>query len=504
MRRIYREYLINILFYIVLPLLCFHTALIDAEAKEKVVVEYYYYNSCDGCTEGEHFEQELKESVSDVIGEEEYTFLLKDVSKENYYEEFQELTKNQRTEDFYPQPPLLKVGDIFLYGLDDITEHSREAMIESIQGEESPGNAVESMREIDPSDTFLVYFYMPGCGDCQKVQKYLETVDKTIYIGQEESRVKTVYINIGSLEFVPLANWFYDQYNVEDIDRKAPVIFYQNGFLQGFEDIRDGLPGVLESGQARGWQDITYDGGMSETGFTLKDWGGLLVTGLANGLNPCGLSMLLLLISLLLAKKEKVLRLGITFVAAKFLTYLLLGTVFGSVIGELGALAGPAQKALKWVLAGIFILLAILNFADLVMAKREKYGKIKLQLPAKLKKFNTDYLERLVNQDTRFLNGLVFLAGIVVSAGEFLCTGQLYLASILYVMERQSTFQWSVFLKFLAYVTAMCTPLIIVVAAAARSAGVFSISELVRKRTWLIKLIYGGLFLVFAILILTV
>ncbi len=73
--------------------------------EKKVTVEYYYYNSCDSCTEGEHFEQEFKENISDVIGEEAYTFVLKDVSKDEFYQEFMKLTEGKRTEDFYPQPP---------------------------------------------------------------------------------------------------------------------------------------------------------------------------------------------------------------------------------------------------------------------------------------------------------------------------------------------------------------------------------------------------------------
>ena len=85
--------------------LCFFAAGQKVLAEKKVTVEYYYYNSCDSCTEGEHFEQEFKENISDVIGEEAYTFVLKDVSKDEFYQEFMKLTEGKRTEDFYPQPP---------------------------------------------------------------------------------------------------------------------------------------------------------------------------------------------------------------------------------------------------------------------------------------------------------------------------------------------------------------------------------------------------------------
>ncbi len=58
----------------------------------------------------------------------------------------------------------------------------------------------------------------------------MDGIDKTVYVeGQEESRVKTVYVNIGNLEYVPLADWFYEKYKVPEEDRKAPAIFIKMG-----------------------------------------------------------------------------------------------------------------------------------------------------------------------------------------------------------------------------------------------------------------------------------
>lgn len=493
---------------IIMFLMCmlgFQHTVFAREEQQPVIVEYYYYSACDNCTEGEYYAQELKESIGDAVSEHDYKIVLEDVNKKEVYDKFIELTEDQKTESFTPDPPLLKVGDTYLFGIDEIMERARDVVIEAVGDKNgSQETIVNSLKGIDENDSFLVYFYIPGCDDCQKVQKYFDTIDKTYYYGDEkkESQLKIAYINLGEFENVPLAQWFYDKYGVAEKDRKAPVVFYQNGYLQGFQDIKDYIPVVLQEGDAKGWQDITYTPQKAVKDFTPANWGVLVMAGLANGFNPCGLSMLFMLLSLLLVRKEKILLLGTAFIGAKMLTYLLLGTVFSSFIGQLGGVVTePVIRAVKIILGVFLIILAFLSFADLYFASQEKYGKLKLQLPGKLKKFNSRYLETVMEKGGKSLTGMIFVAGIVVSAGELLCTGQLYLASILYVMEKEPVFNWSVFLMFVVYLLCMCLPLLIFTAVGAKGVKMLRLSELVRKRMPLIKLCYAILFICFAVVI---
>ena len=48
--------------------------------------------------------------------------------------------------------------------------------------------------------------------------------------------------------------------------------------------------------------------------------------------------------------------------------------------------------------------------------------------------------------------------GIMISAGEFFCTGQVYLAAILYMMKMQQEMKLQTNAAFIVYVTAMCIP----------------------------------------------
>ncbi len=477
---------------------------VQAQEKNQTEVIYYYYSTCESCTEGEDFERDIREKMRDVVQDEEYVFILKDVSETESYEEFQEAARAWETEDYTPAPPALQVGETILFGYDEIAEKARDLIITEVKGQSNGINElVDSMNGIDKNDAFFVYFYVPGCADCQKAQGYFDSMDKTFYTQEGAlSHVKMVYVDIGNIQHLPLAQWFYEKYRVPKTRRKAPLLFYQQGYLQGFEEIKDDVPKVINEGTARQWEGVEYHPSKKYVRITWKDWGMLLFTGLANGWNPCGLSVLFFLISLLAAKKEKIWKLAMTFIVAKWITYLLLGVVFGSVIGKLSAMViAPMAKALKIILSICMIVFAALNFMDMYFASREKYGRMKMQLPAKLKTFHQEYMEEILQKSSQSLTGVVFIAGIVISAGEFLCTGQLYLASIIYVMEKQTALDWYVLFAFAMYVACMCLPLVLLTLIIDKSAGLVRVSEATRKKMPALKLLYGVLFLMFGVII---
>jgi len=271
--------------------------------------------------------------------------------------------------------------------------------------------------------------------------------------------------------------------------------------LQGYEDIVANMPNIIMSGEALNWEDIDYVPESQAGSFGWNDWAFLVLTGFANGLSPCGISLLLLLFSLLLAKNANILKLGLTFITARFLTFLLLGTVLYSAFEQISAILSPVGKALQILIAVLAVFFAILNFMDYFAARKNEYGKIRFQLPPKLRAFQRDYLENTLNCGGKYLTGTVFIAGIVLSVGEFLCTGQLYLASIIYMMQRQTAWDMTVFLAFVVYLLAMSLPLLLLTLLAKRGSQVLQLSEMTRGKLPWIKLLYGVLFLLFAVLL---
>ena len=122
--------------YIFIFLICmlgFKQTALANEEQQPVIVEYYYYSACDNCTEGEYYAQELKAGIGDAVSENDYKIVLEDVNKKEAYDKFIELTKDQRTESFTPDPPLLKVGDTYLFGIDQIMERARDVVIAAVK-----------------------------------------------------------------------------------------------------------------------------------------------------------------------------------------------------------------------------------------------------------------------------------------------------------------------------------------------------------------------------------
>lgn len=475
----------------------------EKEGGEKIQITYYYFSSCESCEDGENFAQTLRQQLEDAISPDEYEIHLKNVFDESVSQEFKARTKDMATDDFAPAPPMLEIDGACLFGVDDITNKARGVILEAKEKGLTEEERMASFRDIPAENAYFVYFYVPACDGCEKVQAYLTNMDKEFSLGQNRmSKLQVNYVNMGDLDNVPLAHWFFDKYGVPEDCQKAPVLFYQNGYLQGYEDIVSGMPNAIMSGEAQNWADIDYVPSSQEASFGWKDWVFLVFTGLANGLSPCGISILLLLLSLLLAKNADILKLGLTFIAARTLTFLLLGTVLYAAFEQISAILKPVGRILQIVIAVLAIGFAILNFMDYFMAKKNQYGKIRFQLPPKLRAFQRDYLENTLNCGGKYLTGTVFIAGIVLSVGEFLCTGQLYLASILYMMQRQSAWNWAVLLEFVVYLLAMAAPLLLLTVLAKRGAQVLRLSEMTRGKLPWIKLLYGVLFLLFAVLLL--
>ena len=469
---------------------------------DKIQITYYYFSSCESCEDGENYLLALEGQIEDAISPDEYEFHLKNVFEEDAYEDFMERTKDMATDEFTPAPPMLDVNGTCLFGVDDITNKARSVILEEKEKLRTEEERLGSFRNVPAESSYFVYFYVPACDDCEKVQVYLSNMDKQFALEQNQvTNLQVNYVNMSALDNVPLAHWFFDQYGVPEDRQKAPVLFYQNGYLQGYEDIVANMPNIIMSGEALNWEDIDYVPESQAGSFGWNDWAFLVVTGFANGLSPCGISLLLLLFSLLLAKNANILKLGLTFITARFLTFLLLGTVLYSAFEQISAILSPVGKALQILIAVLAVFFAILNFMDYFAARKNEYGKIRFQLPPKLRAFQRDYLENTLNCGGKYLTGTVFIAGIVLSVGEFLCTGQLYLASIIYMMQRQTAWDMTVFLAFVVYLLAMSLPLLLLTLLAKRGSQVLQLSEMTRGKLPWIKLLYGVLFLLFAVLL---
>jgi hypothetical protein len=98
------------------------------------------------------------------------------------------------------------------------------------------------------------------------------------------------------------------------------------------------------------------------------------------------MSMLLFFLSLLTVKNIRILKIGFSFMAGKFLAYMLLGTIFFKFLSVINS--GVLNVFMKVMLAIILLILIIMNIQDFFAAKGERYERILLQLPEGFRRFN--------------------------------------------------------------------------------------------------------------------
>lgn len=143
---------------------------------------------------------------------------------------------------------------------------------------------------------------------------------------------------------------------------------------------------------------------------------GTLAAGLADGVNPCTLNVLLILLSIcLMADKRRVVPNGLMFITGVVGTYFLIGLGLGRILEPLRR--GAALMSLLYVAFGVGLIYMVLR------PPTRSFAKIKAALGKQvrhLRKAGMGYLA-------------FFASGVLSSAFEFVCTGQIYVPYVLYL-----------------------------------------------------------------------
>ncbi len=132
----------------------------------------------------------------------------------------------------------------------------------------------------------------------------------------------------------------------------------------------------------------------------------------------------------------------------------------------------------KVIMAGTLLILIILNLQDYFSVKTEKYNKFKVQLPTALRRFNHNIIKKLTNiTDSKLMLLISLVLGVLISFGEFLCTGQIYLATIITILQTNSQLNIQALIYFIIYDFALITPLLLVAYIIHKSIEMFNDSE---------------------------
>lgn len=513
-----------------------YTLFIDKKV-DKIKISYYYHSTCDSCQEDKKFYDLLNSEIgmyatlTDVDQEKPYDVAVYNTFAQANQERFEKMCQEMSIPKEKQQTPTVVINDSYLTGADEITAGLKLMYLEQaslagikvqknpdIIGENSPlstettigdtDNQAESgltfdetdkpFSQVTPQKSHLVYFYTSSCADCQKVQETYQSLSPTY----GNSQLSIDYKNILTTANLDLLYALFKEYKVPEQEQKVPIVFYEGGYLQGYEAINGQLVQDIERGKA---QDFT---GFEEliTAETAKEKAGnvtvlsVILTGFVNGLNPCSISMILFLFSLLVAKNQNILKISIAYIVGKSISFVLIGIGIYFALGVMqSAVLSKVTTIIGIVLVIVCLVLFVMNLLDYISAKNEKYQNIKLQLPEFLRKANHNIIKKFTgNKGGAMLLIASFALGFILSIGEFLCTGQIYLATILSLFNSTQMSNLVAVMLFILYTLSMSIPFIIFAVIISKGKKVFLVSEKFRKLMPYVKLINAVIFLIFA------
>ena len=507
------------------------------DSVQTIQLEYYQYNVCGACHPEDDFFEIVSETIKPLKSEYPYEISVYNTFRVEERKHFQKrLQELELEEDSTILPALFFLSDdgvatVCLSSLDEIKEkivttlkqtseenlenvlqNEKAKLLEGSQEESTADSSVDwkgqlrdAVSQDTSTDAVLLYFSTVSCTDCSEVKALLKEMKSEVQTAQ--AGTLTVHeFNIAEGDGVVLVQKLFSLYNVPSDKQQVPIVFYKDGYLSGADEITKNLEQVWKSGGLTNFDLdalLSSDEAKEEKSESTQTYIGLAITGFINGVNPCGASMLLMLLAAIAMSGRSVIKTGCAYLAGKFTAYFAMGMGLYKLFMAIGQdIFLSISNVLTWIFAAVFFILAILYLIDFVNVKRKQYGKIRMQLPTALRKWNHERIEKASKINAKWMIPAAVVLGIVISAGEFFCTGQVYLAAILYMMKMQQEMKLQTNAAFIVYVTAMCIPSFLIVLVIEKTKNVIRMSN--KTLEWLpaIKLVTAIVFFMFAVFML--
>jgi cytochrome c biogenesis protein CcdA/thiol-disulfide isomerase/thioredoxin len=412
-------------------------------SKEPVRLYFFYSEESGGL--------KVKEEFIDLLSK-KYPMEIQSFSlnKLNNYDLLGKFEKELKQED--NELPVVIIGNNILGGAGKI-QKDLEGFVKSyadkggvswpsLEVRKTEGWIPQAPTEEEKKSQKIIYgafLYTHGCLHCEAVKSRLG-----------EWVTKFPDLRIGTFDMTKEENKRMGE-ALSEIYKRVPdprgelvQLYIGEDYLSG-EDFRyEDFKKLVEKYQGKGapppWEKVTQEAlksGEQKIIERFRKFGltTVLVAGFIDGLNPCAFATIVFLVSYLsfLGKQSReILTYGLTFTLGVFIAYLIAG---------MGLMAGFRQlSGFPMITKGIYLVIAVFAFVlgvislyDYTLYRRGQGAKMKLQLPMALKK----KIHGIIRVQTRsskagFLG--TFILGFVIAATEVVCTGQLYLPTIGYIM----------------------------------------------------------------------
>ena len=236
--------------------------------KTRIEVQYFYMSPCESCRDGEKFLAFFEEALSGLENDlKRFDFRVPVIntfkSETSFIEKCDELgiPNNERF------LPMLVIGDQYIQGqqvieeelgsfiknaaADDEQKESSGSICETKSTEISQQIQDESNKPLfasvyDPEDARFVYFYTDSCKDCAKTLDFFEIL--ALEYSAEKVSIDYKYI----LDPQIMEEWktYVEIYDLPEEHESTPIIFYNGGYLHGYQAIQTEMQSLIEEEKA--------------------------------------------------------------------------------------------------------------------------------------------------------------------------------------------------------------------------------------------------------------
>ncbi|MFA6357987.1 MAG: hypothetical protein WCY09_04910 [Candidatus Omnitrophota bacterium] len=348
----------------------------------------------------------------------------------------------------------------------------------------------------------LVIFHSLSCHKCTEVKQEVlpkienEFKDKVVFEYRDVGDIENYKMLMGLIQKYKPGSTFY-----------VPVFYFGNKFLTAQGAVEENLHNFISEGlKNRHTQVLSAPGDL--TGY-FKGFvpAAIIIAGLQDGINPCAFTVIVFFISFLALqgyRKKELVLIGAAFIFSVFLTYLCIG---------LGIFNFFYQFKGFWIIFRLFnvvigclsILFGIFAVYDFIKFKKTgSTDQLVLQLPKSIKArihkvvgffYRLTPDEKQNNTRPKLLK-LVFSAlvtGFLVSLLEAVCTGQVYLPTISFVLKT-TALKLQALGYLLLYNIMFVIPLIVIFIFALFGTSSVQFSSFLKRHLGLIKIFMALLF----------
>ncbi|MDD5020273.1 MAG: hypothetical protein PHS61_07660 [Candidatus Omnitrophica bacterium] len=226
--------------------------------------------------------------------------------------------------------------------------------------------------------------------------------------------------------------------------------------------------------------------------------------GLVDGINPCAFTVIVFFVSFLSVmgyRRREMAVIGLAYILAVFVTYLAIGLGLFNIFYRLDAFF-LLSRGLYFLIGALSMFLGGLAVRDYLLYKKTgKTDDMALQLPGPVKRkihaLVGEYYRKTPEGRAKALGGLfvsALVVGFLISLLEAVCTGQLYLPTIVIVLKEGSLRARALFYLVL-YNFMFIIPLVGVLSLALLGTTSRDFEGFAKKRLGLIKITMAAVFL---------